>query len=431
MVNENQDIVISVKNLTKVYKLYNNPKDRLKESLSIIKKAYHKSFYALSDVTFDVKRGQTVGIIGKNGSGKSTLLKMLTGVLTPTSGELKVNGKIAALLELGAGFNPEYTGMENIYLQGTIMGFSSYEMDKKIKDILEFAEIGDYIHQPVRTYSSGMFARLAFAVAINVEPEILIVDEALAVGDVRFQAKCFKKFDELKQMGVTIIFVTHDVFSVRNMCDSAIWINEGKLLLNGDTSLVTAKYLEYMNTESVQNVELVNNKAFENKIDDIKLTEFNSINRWGSAKGSIKYVKLFNSKGLQTDTFEVGEKIKINMGFIRPENSVIEHLSAAFSIKNKLGLDLIVSTTFDHEGLKFKESGKLFEVSFEFILSLNEEEYVLNLALEDRKNGIPDYYDYIEGASYFKVVSNKGLYGIFVPIIKQEVICIQEKNLNG
>ena len=189
----NKNTAIKVTNLSKVYKLYDKPADRLKESLHPLKKKYHKEFYALNDVSFEIKKGETVGIIGKNGAGKSTLLKIITGVLTPSGGHVHVNGRIASLLELGAGFNPEYTGVENIYLQGTLMGYTKEEMESKIQAILDFADIGDFVYQPVKSYSSGMFARLAFAVAINVEPDILIVDEALSVGDVFFQNKCFKK----------------------------------------------------------------------------------------------------------------------------------------------------------------------------------------------------------------------------------------------
>lgn len=418
-----KEVVISVNKLSKVYKLYNNPKDRLKEALSLTRKKYHQEFHALNDISFNIKKGETVGIIGKNGSGKSTLLKILTGVLSSTEGEVTVNGKIAALLELGAGFNPEYTGMENIYLQGTILGFSREQMEKKIDAILAFAEIGEYIQQPVRTYSSGMFARLAFAVAINVEPEILIVDEALAVGDVRFQAKCFKKFEELKDQGVTILFVTHDVFSVRNMCDRAIWINQGVLLLEGDTSLVTAKYMEYMNSETLSLDTVLEEDEIGGEVSlSERITEFNYINRWGKEQGIIKYVELYNSKGKRVDVFETGERIKIVLGFEVNSNIDMETLSAAFSIKNKLGLDLIVSTTKDFESMKFKPNHNFYEVSFDFQLALNAEEYVLNLAIEDRRNNSPEYYDYIEGAAYFRVVSDNYLFGIFVPEISQEII---------
>ena len=193
-----EDIAISVNDVSKMYKLYDNPMDRLKESLGLSRKKKYKEHYALNHVSFQVHKGETVGIIGTNGSGKSTILKIITGVLSPTAGEIAVNGRISALLELGAGFNGEYSGLENVYLNGSMIGFSREEIDAKLQSILDFADIGDFIYQPVKTYSSGMFVRLAFAVAINIDPEILIVDEALSVGDVFFQAKCYRKFEEFK-----------------------------------------------------------------------------------------------------------------------------------------------------------------------------------------------------------------------------------------
>ncbi|WP_339798965.1 ABC transporter ATP-binding protein [Paenibacillus sp. FSL R5-0744] len=241
----NNNNIIEAKSLTKIYKLYDKQVDRLKETLSFTKKKYHKEFKALNEVSFQVKNGECLGIIGKNGSGKSTLLKMLTGVLTPTSGSMKVTGKISALLELGAGFNPDFTGIENIYLNGTIMGYSKEEMDRKLSDILEFADIGEFIHQPVKSYSSGMFVRLAFAVAINVEPDILIIDEALSVGDLRFQQKCYRKIDELKQTK-TVLFVTHDLAAINKYCDRVLWINEGVLLEDGDPKMISKKYQAFM-----------------------------------------------------------------------------------------------------------------------------------------------------------------------------------------
>lgn len=238
----NSSIAVKVENLSKSYKLYDRPVDRLKESLHPFRKTYHRDFYALQEVSFDIKRGETVGIIGKNGSGKSTLLKMITGVLTPSGGRIGVNGKISALLELGAGFNPEFTGIENIYMNGTIMGFSKKEMDGKLQAIVDFADIGEFIHQPVKMYSSGMFARLAFAVAINIEPDILIVDEALSVGDVFFQNKCFKKFQELKAKHVTILFVSHDMGSIKQMTQRVLWLNEGRQKMFDATEVVCEAY---------------------------------------------------------------------------------------------------------------------------------------------------------------------------------------------
>ena len=225
---------ITVKDVTKVYRLYDKPIDRLKESLSLTHKSYHKDFYALNGLSFNVEKGQTVGIIGTNGSGKSTILKIITGVLTPTTGQVDVEGKISALLELGAGFNMDYTGIENIYMNGTMMGYSRKEMDEKLQDILDFADIGDFVYQPVKTYSSGMFVRLAFALNINVEPEILIVDEALSVGDVFFQAKCYRKMEEIKKRGTTILMVTHDMGSIIKYCDKVVLLNKGEFIAEGE-----------------------------------------------------------------------------------------------------------------------------------------------------------------------------------------------------
>ena len=226
------DSVIEIKNISKIYNLYNKPSDRLKEAL-FARQSRHTEFAALNDVSFNVNKGEILGIIGKNGSGKSTILKIITSVLTPTSGECIVKGKIAALLELGAGFNMEYTGIENIYLNGQMIGFSKDEMDKKLQDIIDFADIGEHIYQPVKTYSSGMFVRLAFAVAINIDPEILIVDEALSVGDVFFQTKCYKKFEEFKEQGKTILFVSHDLSSISKYCDRVVLLNKGVKLAEG------------------------------------------------------------------------------------------------------------------------------------------------------------------------------------------------------
>ncbi|WP_252254644.1 ABC transporter ATP-binding protein [Clostridium sp. ZBS12] len=240
------DIAIEIENLSKLYKLYDKPLDRMKEALSISKKKYSREHYALKNISFEVKRGETLGILGTNGSGKSTLLKIITGVLTPSSGTVQVNGKISALLELGAGFNPEYTGLENIYLNGTMMGYTREQMEQRLGSIIEFADIGEFINQPVKTYSSGMFARLAFAVAINVEPEILIVDEALSVGDVRFQTKCINKMKELKENGTTILFVSHATEQVKRFCTKAIWINKGEIIDSGESSEIVDKYEAFM-----------------------------------------------------------------------------------------------------------------------------------------------------------------------------------------
>lgn len=258
--------VIKVRDLVKKYNIYDEPLDRLKEIFSIKKKCYHKEFLALNGLTFDVEKGDAIGILGKNGSGKSTLLKMITGVLTPTSGRLEIEGKIAAILELGTGFNMEYTGVENIYLNGTMMGYTKEEMDEKVQGIIDFADIGDFINQPVKVYSSGMFARLAFAVASNVDPEILIVDEALAVGDTRFQMKCISKMKKLKEKGTTILFVSHATEQVKRFCNKAIWLKDGKIEAEGESSEIVDLYEDFMKYGIRDNVADVRLKDKEENI---------------------------------------------------------------------------------------------------------------------------------------------------------------------
>lgn len=236
------NIAIEVESLNKVYKLYNKPIDRMKESLSLTKKKYSRDHYALKNINFKVEKGEILGIIGTNGSGKSTLLKIITGVLSASSGEVVVNGQVSALLELGAGFNQEYTGMENIYLNGTMIGISKEEIEKRIPQILEFADIGEFIYQPVKTYSSGMFARLAFSVAISANPDILIVDEVLAVGDTKFQVKCLDKIKQLQKNGTTILYVSHDIYSMRNFCNRVMWLSKGKFKMIGQAEDIIQKY---------------------------------------------------------------------------------------------------------------------------------------------------------------------------------------------
>lgn len=251
---------IEVRDLSKVYHLYNRSSDRIRETFSIKKKKYSRDHYALKNINLSIKHGESVGIVGTNGSGKSTLLKLVTGVVSPTNGEIKTVGKIAALLELGAGFNPEYTGIENIYLNGTMMGYTQEEMKKRVPDIIEFADIGEFMEQPVKSYSSGMFARLAFAVSINVEPDILIVDEALSVGDTRFQVKCIDKMRELQEKGTTILFVTHAIEQIKRFCTRAIWIKNGELIKDGEASQVVDLYDNYMKYGD-RKIEKVNNEA--------------------------------------------------------------------------------------------------------------------------------------------------------------------------
>lgn len=296
------ETIIDIKNLNKVYNLYDKPLDRLKEVLSPTHKCYHREHYALNDISLEIKKGESVGIIGKNGSGKSTLLKIITGVLNPTSGEMNVQGKISALLELGAGFNPEYTGIENIYLNGTMMGYSKAEMDEKVDDIIAFADIGDFINQPVKTYSSGMFARLAFAVSINVEPEILIVDETLSVGDTRFQIKCMDKMKEMMEGGTTVLFVSHDINAIRRFCTKCVWINEGRLKEIGSVNTVSDHYMDFLKILDVEN-----ERKKEEHVSEIEFIPKNNV------VAEVVEFKVLNIKNEIIDTMYYDETIKIRM----------------------------------------------------------------------------------------------------------------------
>lgn len=402
--------IIDVKDLGKTYRLYQKAGDRLKEAVLPFKKnKLSRPFHALSGVTFSVETGETVGIIGKNGSGKSTLLKILTGVITPSHGVAEVGGKVSALLELGAGFNPEYTGIENIYLNGTIMGYSRAEMDGRMQDILDFAEIGDFVYQPVKTYSSGMFVRLAFAVAINVQPEILIVDEALAVGDYRFQAKCYNKFEELKAQGKTILFVTHDVDAVRRFCSRALWIHEGKLIMDGAVNDVTSRYMEFITGGAAQPEEIAEEQPKEERSEPQERTEFQPINRFGSHVGSIYYVETY-SEDKQTASFRVGETVRVRIMADIPDGVNIADVGVAVSVKSKSGLDLFVTSTHDKD-IRLTHAGKNI-IDVKFTNYLNTGEYTLICALENRAAAPITYYDYIEGAAYIKVTAERELYGL-------------------
>ena len=305
--------VINVDCVTKIYKIYDKPADRFKEAMGIHKKRqYHKDYYALKDLSFEVGKGEIVGVVGRNGSGKSTILKILTGVLNPTSGNVEITGKVAALLELGAGFNMEYTGMENIYLNAAMMRVSREEIERKIPEILAFADIGDYINQPVKTYSSGMFVRLAFAVAINVDPDILIVDEALAVGDARFQLKCMDKFMEFVERGKTILFVTHDVNAVKRFCNRAIWLNQGKLIMDGNTDEVTDRYLDFLKSDLPIEQYLAQVEAQSNREE----IERPAVDVEGIDLAQVDSLRMFNGAGREIDDIQFGETVVLRVGYL-------------------------------------------------------------------------------------------------------------------
>jgi len=369
-----KDTVIKVQNLSKVYKLYDKPIDRLKESLHPFGRKYHNEFYALDDINFDVKRGETLGILGKNGAGKSTLLKIITGVLTQSSGTIEVNGRISSLLELGAGFNPEYTGIENIYLQGSLSGHSEKEMDKKLDDILSFADIGEFIYQPVKIYSSGMYGRLAFAVAINVDPEILIVDEVLSVGDMRFQQKCIRKMDEFGKKDKTILFVSHDTGTVNRFCDKALWLHEGRVKDYGETEKITKRYFSFMAYGSESNDEADINELKESGLKygkassnnfDIEWDDVRNCENFGEGGAEIIGVSMLNANNLKINTVTPGENVKF---FIKAKTyRKILNIGFGMMLKNSLGINIFTINNYFGKREFDVEANKSVIFEFDFI----------------------------------------------------------------
>lgn len=362
---------IKVENLSKVYKLYDSKKDRLKESIHPLKKKYSRDFYALKDISFAIEKGETVGIIGKNGSGKSTLLKIITGLITPSTGQIEVNGKVSALLELGAGFNPEYTGLENIYLNGNIMGFTRAEMDAKIEDILSFADIGDFIYQPIKMYSSGMTIRLAFAVAINVEPDILIIDEALAVGDIRFQQKCYRKINSFREQGKTILFCTHDTGAVLSFCSSCLWLHDGQIKKYGEPDDIVEDYTSYMYFEQSkqegQNGGAIENAESEKQAQqDLPWVSVKNCAHYGEGGAEITEVCFYKKENGQAVTvLKGGEEVVIGIKAVTYSN--IETPLFGFLVKNSYGVTAFGTSTFiEKANLPSLGPNEVIEIHFPF-----------------------------------------------------------------
>lgn len=387
------EIAIQVEHLNKMYKLYDKPMDRLKESLGLSKQKKYKEHYALRDVSLSVKRGETVGIIGTNGSGKSTILKIITGVLNPTDGKVEVNGRISALLELGAGFNMEYSGLENVYLNGTMIGFSKEEIDEKLEDILNFADIGEFIHQPVKTYSSGMFVRLAFAVAINIEPEILIVDEALSVGDVFFQAKCYRKFEEFKKMGKTILFVSHDLGSISKYCDRVILLNKGVKLREGKPREMIDLYKKVLvnqfsddeEEEEESKVKAQSREQGEGSWKDYMLMN-PEVQSYGDGRAKIIDFGVFDEEDEVTNTIYKMKKFSIRLRVRFQEE--IKNPILAFSLKDLKGTELTgTNTVIEKIDTGIVSSGEIVEISFSQVMRLQGGQYLLQLGCTGFENG--------------------------------------------
>lgn len=441
------DNIIEVKNVTKVYRLYDKPIDRLKESLSPRGKCLHRDFYALRDVSFSVEKGQSCGIIGTNGSGKSTILKIITGVLSKTEGYVKADGKISALLELGAGFNSDYTGIENIYMNGTMMGFSRKEMDERLPAILEFADIGDFVYQPVKSYSSGMFVRLAFALSINVDPEILIVDEALSVGDVFFQAKCYHRMDELRAKGTTILMVTHDMGSVMKYCDKVVLLNRGEKVAEGRPGEMVDLYKKILAGQYDQLKDMLSerqdadgktggaeagagagdqetgtrtSKGSRAEASDagpkkLMRSEMNinpNVNEYGDGRAEIYDFGIEDQNGRMTnlvlkgETFTIRERIRFN--------APIEAPIFTFTIRDKKGNDLTgTNTMFEGVDIKPVKAGDRYECSFTQRMDLQGGEYLISMSCTGFEQGEHTVYHRLYDLLNITVISNKNTVGVY------------------
>lgn len=409
---------IRVSDLVKIYKLYDKPSDRLKEAFGF-GKGRHKEHYALNGVNLTIRQGETVGIIGTNGSGKSTILKIITGVLSPTAGEVEVNGRISALLELGAGFNMEYNGIENIYLNGTMIGFSEKEIDEKLQDILDFADIGDYVNQPVKTYSSGMFVRLAFAVAINIEPEILIVDEALSVGDVFFQAKCYHKFEEFKKMGKTIVFVSHDLSSISKYCDRVILLNKGNKLGEGSPKemidaykqVLVGQYEQPASFEDEGEYQLLHDEQLRDAVK--KAGGVNpELLEYGTKAAEITEYYITDEKGtrssavLKDQIFHIHMKVRFNRDLPAP--------IFAFSFKNIIGVEITGTNSMVEKAfLQGVKAGEEKEITFSQKMSLQGGEYLLSLGVTGYEGDRFEVYHRLYDVLNITVISDKNTVGYY------------------
>lgn len=435
---------ITVKNLEKAYKLYDKPSDRLKEALGLIgKRKRYTEHFALKGVDMTIYQGETVGIIGTNGSGKSTILKIITGVLNPSGGSVEVNGRISALLELGAGFNMEYNGIENVYLNGTMIGFSEAEIDAKMDDILGFADIGEYIHQPVKTYSSGMFVRLAFAVAINIEPEILIVDEALSVGDVFFQAKCYHKFEEFKKMGKTIVFVSHDLSSVSKYCDRVVLLNQGIKLGEGSPKEMIDAYKQVLVGQYTPSEETTGDSLLDDKeIEAAAAVQADKkYERTEPKKGSRRKEKKAEaakaSAAVNPELLEYGTKAAVIEDYYitddRDRNSsaiikgqvcsihmkvrFVEDIEApifAFTIKNSLGVEITGTNTMVEKAfLESVPAGSVKQISFTQRMDLQGGEYLLSLGVTGYEKENFQVYHRLYDVLNMTVISDKDTVGYY------------------
>lgn len=398
------DISISLTSVSKVFKRYHHPVDRLKEIL-LPGKQRAEEFWALQDITLTVEKGETVGIIGRNGSGKSTLLQIIAGTLRASSGTVYVGGRVSALLELGSGFNPEFTGEQNVFFNGRILGLSHNEIEQRFDKIVAFADIGEFINQPVKTYSSGMTVRLAFAVASHTDPDILIVDEALAVGDAQFQSKCMRHIKSMQSSGTTLLFVSHDPSSVKMLCKRALLLNKGILIASGKPKDVINQYTEMLTSENEEGATscLVNSSREGFEEDNFSSQKESSLYRHGNKSVVIGDIRISDLDGREKNQFETGSIVKVSIELKVQAN--LPDLIVGFSLRNLLGLVVYGTNTklIGHE-ISTVKSGAIIQTDFKFVCPLNQGIYNLTIAAQSEE-GIS--YDWIEEVIVLEFFNSK------------------------
>ena len=417
--------IIHAEKVSKCFRIYRHPSDHLKELFTLGRRTYHDSFWAVKDVDVQVERGCCLGIIGENGSGKSTLLRMIAGVLRPTSGKIDVGGRVSALLELGAGFNPHFTGRENIYLNASILGFSDAQTRERIPSIEKFAEIGEFVDRPVRTYSSGMFVRLAFAVAIHMDPDILIVDEALAVGDLFFQQRCIRRIQQLKSQGVTLVFVSHDLGLIRSLADQTIWMEHGQVHMEGKTDEVVSKYLaamvtrgrkEVMEEEPVGKSLVTSDELSMSEEATAKIPSFithlpNVDHRYGNGKARIQGIGIYSAAGEPANAVTQGNRICIRISAEFMED--VTHPNVGFMLRNRLGED-VAGTNAMHEGVRLPSARAGERLSVDFIMDLPFLQagfYHFSPAVADGDLNQYEMCDWVDNAFAIEVIPQGTTYG--------------------
>ena len=412
------DPAVQFSNVSKSYSIYAAPRDRLKELATFQTRSFHTDFWALRDVSFEVQRGETFCVVGENGSGKSTVLQICAGILAPTSGTAVAQGRVAALLELGSGFNPEFSGKDNVYLNGAILGLSTRDMDRRFPDIEAFAEIGDFIHQPVKTYSSGMVIRLAFAVSIHVDPEILLVDEALAVGDVYFRQRCMRKVHELRQRGVTILFVSHATSDVKALGDRAMWLEKGVVKALGKTDLVVAQYLAAMSEKDrvYQTHAPAHDLAPAQSLPPDEIIEEipNIDHRFGDRKAEIIGIAVLDVEGAKITSLKPDSTIVVRISVRAKEN--LDRPIVGFMFRNHLGVDFAgTNTARERQDLPPMAAGDICTVDFHLDLpALHASSFSFSPAIA---NGSLEHYsmcDWIDNAVVLQMeTSGQPMYGQF------------------